>query len=427
MHESLRVNGSRLERRLEELARIGALESGGVCRLAFSPADKAGRNYVEGRMRSLGLEVRIDAIGNLMGIRPGREPGPVAVCGSHTDTVGTGGRYDGATGVLAGLEVMETLNEAGITTQRPLAVISFVNEEGARFMPDMMGSLFVRGDLGIGQARAVIGIDGTSVGSNLDDDTFPGSDDFHGFSFGSYLELHIEQGPVLESEGIQIGVVEGVQGIRWIELNLEGAAAHAGATPIEMRRDAGYVAGAIAQYARRLSLEIDAQRATVGFLSLYPNLVNVVAEQARLTVDLRNPDSARLGEAERRLHDFVEQTAALERVRVRSEKRVDVAPVVFDARIVGIVEAKARVLGVSSRRMISGAGHDAQIMAGLCPAAMIFVPSSGGISHNVREYTSAADIECGANVLLHTLLELGASNSGTDHAKFMQFNGLTSF
>ena len=402
----MKVNGARLQRSIDELAGIGALEGGGVCRLAFTASDKAARDHVASRMRALGLQVRVDGIGNLMGVHAGREQGPVVACGSHSDTVATGGRFDGAVGVLAGLEVMEALNDARVTTRRPVAVLDFVNEEGARFMPDMMGSLFVRGDLKIEEAHGIKGIDGVLLGEDLDRFGFCGGDDFGNGRIGCYLELHIEQGPVLEQEKISIGVVEGVQGIRWIAFTLRGATAHAGATPISLRRDAAYAAGEVVRCARRLSLEIEGQRATVGSLSLSPNLVNVVAEEARLTVDLRNPDSTRLQQAEDELFRFVDQIAAAERVLVEHETRVDVPPVAFDRAMVDAVDAAAHALGCSSMRMISGAGHDAQIMAQVCPAAMVFVPSRGGISHNIHEYTAPEDIERGANVLLHTLLAL---------------------
>jgi beta-ureidopropionase / N-carbamoyl-L-amino-acid hydrolase len=413
MQSKLRINGQRLQRRLDELARIGALETGGVCRLAFSKEDKDGRDYVAERMSALGLALFTDAIGNTMGVRRGREQGPAVVCGSHTDTVATGGRFDGSVGVLAGLEAVESLNEADVTTLRPLAVMNFVNEEGARFMPDMMGSLMVRGDLDIARVRGITGGDGISIGAELDRFGFAGSHDFRKSAIGCYVELHIEQGPILEQEGMDIGIVEGVQGIRWITFSLRGAAAHAGATPIQLRHDAAYVAGAIVQQARELSLSIEGQRATVGSLKLSPNLVNVVAEQALLTVDLRNPDAARLDEAEEQLYRFVSRTCAAEGVGVDHEKRVDVPPVKFDAGMVRAVEASTQSLGYSSMSMTSGAGHDAQIMASICPTAMIFVPSHAGVSHNIHEYTAPGDIERGANVLLHTLLSL-AGGAGID-------------
>ena len=406
MPMSLRVNAARLQHHLDQLARIGALTTGGVCRLAFSAEDKQGRDYVEARMRALGLAVRIDQIGNILGVRPGRSTGPLVLAGSHLDTVATGGRFDGSLGVIGALEVVDTLNDAGISTPHPIGVVAFANEEGARFMPDLMGSLVFRGDLQIGDARKRMDRDGVSVGEAIDATGYAGSDDFGDVELRAYLELHIEQGPILESTGTTIGVVEAVQGLTWISFTLTGATAHAGATPIEMRRDAGYLAAAIVQYARALSHEIPGQRATVGSLSLSPNMVNVVAEHAWLTVDLRNPDAASLALAEQRLHRFVAETAAAERVTVAHTTDVRVPPVRFDTAVIGHVQNAATALGYRSARMVSGAGHDAQILAGKFPAAMIFVPSRGGMSHNVTEFTSTDDVAAGANVLLHALLAL---------------------
>jgi len=406
MPASLRVNASRLQHHLDQLARIGALTTGGVCRLAFSEADRQGRDYIEARMRSLGLAVRIDRIGNILGTRRGTRSGPLVLTGSHVDTVGTAGRFDGSLGVIGALEVVETLNDAAVSTDHPVGVIAFANEEGARFMPDMMGSLVFRGDLQVGDARSRVDRDGVSVGEAIDRTGYAGTDDFTDVGVHAYLELHIEQGPILENANMTIGVVEAVQGLTWITFTLTGATAHAGATPIDMRRDAGYVAAAIVQYARTLSHEIESQRATVGLLSLSPNIVNVVAEHARLTVDLRNPDADRLAMAEERLHRFVAGAAAAERVTVSHTTDVRVPPVRFDPVVAGHVQDAATALGCRSMRMVSGAGHDAQILAAKFPAAMIFVPSRGGISHNVMEFTSTADLEAGANVLLHAALRL---------------------
>jgi len=400
------IDIGRLETSLKDLSRIGALRSGGVCRLAFSAEDKAARDCIETRMRDLELEVIIDRIGNIMGMRKGLEAGPVVLTGSHIDTVATGGVLDGSLGVMAALEVVATLADAGIETQRPVGVVSFVNEEGARYMPDMMGSLFFRGDLTLDDLRPVSGVDGTTLGDELVRNGLTGTADLSDLELHSFVELHIEQGPVLQRENKAIGIVEGVQGIKWIEFRIEGSTAHAGTTPTAMRRDAGYVAGATVQFVRRLAGEIEDQRATVGRLTLSPNLVNVVAEEARFTVDLRNPDAIRLRDAEEMLIRFVEEIAAAEGVVVEHHCRVDVAPVDFDRRIVELIKESTGKLGYSAQRIISGAGHDAQILAPTCPTAMIFVPSRDGISHNVREYTSAEQIEAGANVLLHTILTL---------------------
>ena len=403
----LRVNADRLAARIEALGAAGAISGGGVCRLALTAEDRAGRDLVAGWMRELGLAVTIDGIGNVVGVRQGSESGPPVMAGSHIDTVATGGRFDGNLGVLAGLEVIQTLADANIVTRRPLAVAFFTNEEGARFNPDMMGSLVYVGGLPLAQALATVGIDGESVGVCLQQIGYGGAAPCGNPRVHAYVELHIEQGPVLDSEGITIGAVEGVQGISWTEFTVQGVSNHAGTTPMRMRHDAGYVACAIAQHAREIARSLGGdQVATVGAINLSPNLVNVIANQAVFTVDLRNTDEAKLQQAERRLHAFAAETAAAEGVTLSHRTLARFEPVAFDPAVVGLVETTARRLGHSVRRLPSGAGHDAQMLARVCPAGMIFVPSVGGISHNVKEFTALPDLEAGANVLLHTLLKL---------------------
>jgi beta-ureidopropionase / N-carbamoyl-L-amino-acid hydrolase len=408
---NLRIDLDRLLGRLDRLAEIGTIEGGGVCRLALTPEDRAGRDRVLNWMRELGLEVTIDRIGNVVGVRPGRSPGPPVMTGSHIDTVRTGGRYDGNLGVLAGLEVIQTLNDAGIETEHPLAVAFFTNEEGARFAPDMMGSLVYAGGMSVDQARAVEGIDGQTVGECLDAIGYAGEAECGAPAVRAFVELHVEQGPVLEREGLTIGAVEQVQGISWTEFTIRGVSNHAGTTPMRLRNDAGYAAAAIACEVRRIARDFGGdQVGTVGMLELQPDLVNVIANHARLTVDLRNTDESRLQQAETRLAAFVEQLAGEEGVEIAARRLARFEPVDFDESVIARVEASARNLGHSVRRMPSGAGHDAQMLARVCPAGMIFVPSVGGISHNVREYTAPEDIAAGANVLLHTLLELAGAD-----------------
>jgi len=407
MTASLRIDGGRLSRRLERLGQVGALPGGGVCRLALTEADGAGRDLVVGWMRELGLEVSIDGIGNAVGIRKGREVGPPVMMGSHIDTVRTGGLYDGNLGVMAGLEVVAALDDAGVETRRPLAVAFFTNEEGARFQPDMMGSLVYTGGLSLEAALASVGIDGTKVGDDLARIGYAGATPVGRPSIHAYVELHVEQGPVLEAGGFTIGAVEGVQGISWTELTLAGQSNHAGTTPMRLRHDAGYVAASIALFARRLASEMGGdQVATVGALTLSPNLVNVIANRALMTVDLRNTDETRLAEAERRLLAHAEEAAAAEGVGLSRRTLARFRPVAFDPRLVARVEAIARDLRLSVRRLPSGAGHDAQMLASVCPACMIFVPSAGGVSHNVEEHTAPADLAAGADVLLRLVLEL---------------------
>src|SRR5215471_4853441 len=406
----LTVNGPRLLGALDELAAIGAIEGGGCARLALSDEDKAGRDLVVGWMKASGLDVHIDAIGNVIGVRAGREKLAPVMTGSHIDTVRTGGRYDGNYGVLAGLEVVRALNAANITTRRPLAVAFFTNEEGARFQPDMLGSLVYAGGLGLNQAYAASDRDGRSVGDELRRIGYLGAGKPGALRPHAFVELHIEQGPILDEEKVNIGVVESVQGISWTEYTVSGVSNHAGTTPMRLRRDAGYLAASVNVFARKLAREMGGhQVATVGALSLSPNLINVVPNRAVFTVDLRNTDEARLEESEARMAEHVAEVAQQERVHVQTRILARFEPVIFDPALVDRVERHARALGLSTRRMPSGAGHDAQMMQRICPTAMIFVPSVAGLSHNVKEHTEAADLGVGAQVLANLMLELSES------------------
>jgi N-carbamoyl-L-amino-acid hydrolase len=401
----LRIDIERLGQRIAELASIGAIEGDGVCRLALTDEDRLGRDQVCEWMRQLGMRVSIDGIGNVVAIRDGLEDVAPVMTGSHIDTVATGGRYDGTLGVLAGLEVIASLNDAGITTRRPLAVGFFTNEEGARFAPDMMGSGVHQGAFDLDEMLATRGIDNSILGEELERIGYAGAAGVDRFRVHCFLELHVEQGPVLEQEAISIGAVTGVQGISWTEYRIAGTSNHAGTTPMHLRHDAGYVAAAIAVEARRIADDMGgSQVATVGTIDLVPNLVNVIARQALVTVDLRNMDETQLQAAEHRLADFVSELAADEGVQVTQRKLARFEPVSFDDALVALVEETAVSLGFSCRRMPSGAGHDAQMFAPNSPTAMIFVPSKNGISHNVAEFTSAPEIEAGANVLLQVML-----------------------
>ena len=403
----LRLNDRRLLGALDELAGIGAIEGGGCARLALSDEDKAGRDLVAGWMKAAGLDVRIDAIGNVIGLRAGTENLAPIMTGSHIDTVRTGGRYDGNYGVLAGLEVVRALNEAKVVTRRPIAVAFFTNEEGARFQPDMMGSLVYAGGISLNEAYAATDKEGVSVGDELRRIGYLGPQKPGAFKPHAFVELHIEQGPILDEEKVQIGVVESVQGISWIEYTVTGVSNRAGTTPMRLRRDAGYLAASVNLFARKLAWDMGGnQVATVGALSLRPNLINVVPNRAVFAVDLRNTDEARLKEAEARVAAHIAEVAAAERVEVKADVLARFEPVIFDSRLVDRVEHHARALSLGTRRMPSGAGHDAQMMQRLCPTAMIFVPSVAGLSHNVKEHTEAADLAAGAQVLANLMLEL---------------------
>jgi N-carbamoyl-L-amino-acid hydrolase len=395
---------------LEALAEVGPTGDGGSCRLALTDDDAGGRELVVGWMRSLGLDLRVDRVGNVVALRAGSDPDAAPVMtGSHIDTVRTGGRYDGTLGVLAGLEVVRALDDAGHTTRRPLAVAFFTDEEGSRFAPDMLGSMVYVGGLGLEEALDVTGIDGARLGDELDRIGWAGEATVPGPAPYAFVELHIEQGPMLEEADVVIGAVTGVQGISWQEITLSGQSNHAGTTPMRLRRDPVYVAAQIVTYVRRLARETDGLRGTVGRLRLHPDLVNVVPATATLTVDLRHASEGELSLAEERLAQFVADTAVREQVSVASTRSLArFAPVGFDETVISLVEKVAARQGLSTLRMPSGAGHDAQMLARVCPTGMIFVPSRAGMSHNPAEHTDPEHLEAGTSVLLDTLVELAA-------------------
>ena len=407
----LRIDIDRLIDRLAALAEIGAIEgTHGCARLALTDEDRAGRDLVVSWMRDLGLEITIDGIGNVVGVMDGEGDGPPVMTGSHIDTVRTGGRYDGNLGVLAGLEVIETLQSAGATPARDLAVAFFTDEEGARFPPDMLGSLVYAGGMGVEEAHAIVGIDGAVLGEELDRIGYLGAAPLPGQVPHAFVELHVEQGPVLETDGVTIGAVTGVQGISWTEVTVTGQSNHAGTTPMHLRKDPGVVAVRTAAFVRELADDLGApQVATVGRMELHPNLVNVVPASATFTIDLRHTDNAVLVEAEQRTHAFLAAAAADEGCTVETRSLARFDPVAFDDRVVGTVESAAAAHGHSVMRMPSGAGHDAQMLARVCPTGMVFVPSVDGLSHNPAEYTEPADLEAGANVLLRVMLDLAAT------------------
>ena len=409
----LRIDVGRLVGRLDELGQIGRIDGPngewGNARLALTDEDRAGRDLVVAWMRDLGLTVTIDAIGNVVATRPGRRPDLAPVMsGSHIDTVGTGGRFDGNLGVLAALEVAETLEQHGIETERSFQVAFFTDEEGARFAPDMLGSLVHVGGMPLEEALDTVAVDdGARLGDELTRIGYAGPVPCPTTSVPhAFVELHIEQGPILEAEGITIGVVEGVQGISWTEIAIVGQSAHAGTTPMRLRHDPSYCAGAIATYVRDLTRRLGTdQVGTVGRIELYPNLVNVVPARAVLVVDMRNTDDRALSEAEALLATFLDDLAATEGVSITTRSLARFEPVDFDHVLVNRVEVTAQRLGYSTRRMPSGAGHDAQMLARICPTAMVFTPSVNGLSHNIAEFTETTDLEAGANVLLQVILE----------------------
>lgn len=411
--ERLRVDGARLWARLEALGEIGAVHGPngerGSARLALTAEDGAGRDLVVGWMRDLGLVVEVDAIGNVVATRAGTDPAaaPVMV-GSHIDTVRTGGWFDGNLGVLAGLEIIETLEQHGVETTHPLSVAFFTNEEGARFQPDMLGSLVFVGGMGVEEALDVRDAAGLRLGDELTDIGYAGPVPCPSAVVPhAFVELHVEQGPVLEDESITIGAVTGVQGISWTELTIIGQSAHAGTTPMRLRHDPGYVAAAIATVMREVATSMGGtQVATVGRVEFRPNLVNVVPAEVVMTLDLRNTDEMLLRDAEATVAAACDRLAAAEGVTIERRTLARFEPVEFDPAMIDLVEQTARRLGHSTLRMPSGAGHDAQMLARRCPTSMIFVPSVAGLSHNIAEFTAPADVTAGADVLLQMVLSL---------------------
>jgi beta-ureidopropionase / N-carbamoyl-L-amino-acid hydrolase len=404
------INVDRLIARINSLAEMERKDDGSCSRLALTDADRRGRDQVVRWMDEAGLTVRIDQIGNITGLRPGRSAGRPVMTGSHIDTVGNGGRYDGIYGVIAGLEVLQSLRDADQVTERPLAMTVFTNEEGVRFQPDMMGSLVYSGGLSLESALNAKATDGARVGDELERIGYAGTERCGDPVPHAFIELHIEQGPILDMEGGLLGAVENLQGISWQEVTIGGVSNHAGTTPMQLRHDAGYCAARIGVFVRDLAKRMGAsQVGTVGSVRMTPNLINVIANRAVVSVDLRNTHDALLTAAERELTVFLETLAQEEGVTIETHGLVRTQPVIFDSKVLQAIEAVAAELRLPIRRMTSGAGHDAQMMARICPTAMIFVPSVAGISHNPREFTQARHLQLGADALLHTMLRLAAN------------------
>jgi N-carbamoyl-L-amino-acid hydrolase len=389
------VNRDRLWGALAAMA-----ESGGVRRLALSDEDRAARDLLVRWLESAGCAVRVDDLGNIYGRRDGTARLPPIVMGSHLDTVPTGGRFDGALGVLGALEVVRALNDAGAATRHPLEVVSWTNEEGVRFAPAMLASGVVCGHFTVEQAYATPDANGCTFGAELRRIGYAGDASHRLAAAAAYLELHVEQGPVLERGGDQIGIVEGVEEISWSRVEIVGCAAHAGPTPTADRHDALVAASRVVLALREAAEAVPGVRGTVGRLEVTPNAVNVVPGMARLTADLRAPSA---GDLDRARAAFVEACKAVARrdgveVRVEEFWRSPATP--FAPAVIEAVSRAARGRGYSTRRLWAGAGHDAKYVAERFPAGMIFVPSADGLSHNEREWTDPDDCARGAAVLL---------------------------
>ena len=409
---NLQVNGERLWASLMELAQIGATAKGGVCRLAASDLDAQARRLFIGWCEAAGCTVTVDRIGNIFARRPGRnrELSPV-MTGSHLDTQPTGGRFDGAYGVMAGLELLRTLNDLGYETEAPIEVVAWTNEEGARFSPAMVGSGAFTGVFELDQALATADNNAPdlTLGGELQRIGFAGPEPVGGRPVAAYFEAHIEQGPILEAADLPIGVVTGAQGQRWYEITVTGQEAHAGPTPMPRRRDALVGAARMIDAVNRLGhAHAPHACATVGFVQVSPNSRNTIPGRVFFTVDFRHPEDAVLTRMDRDLREACAAAAATQQLEVEVKEFWYFPPTPFETRLVAAVRDAARAQGYAHQDIISGAGHDAVYMARVAPTAMIFVPCADGLSHNEVESATPADLAAGCNVLLHAILEHAA-------------------
>ncbi|WP_338910518.1 Zn-dependent hydrolase [Mycetohabitans rhizoxinica] len=404
---ALKVNGKRLWDSLIEMARIGATPRGGVCRLALTDLDKQARDLIVDWAKAAGCTVSVDRMGNVFMRRAGRDDTlPPVVTGSHADSQPTGGRFDGIYGVLGGLEVIRALNDHGIVTERPIETVIWTNEEGSRFAPAMVASGVFAGVFSLEYGLSRKDVDGKTIGDELSRIGYAGEQPCGGRPIHAAFELHIEQGPILESENKTIGVVTDAQGQRWYEIVLAGQEAHAGPTPMPRRRDALLGASRVVQLVNEIGLRhAPLACATVGMMQVHPNSRNVIPGRVLFTVDFRHPSDDVLARMDAELREGIAQLADAGRLDAQVEQIFYYAPVPFDATCVRSVRAAAERFGYSHRDIVSGAGHDACYLAQVTPTSMVFVPCIDGISHNEVEDAKPEWIEAGANVLLHAMLE----------------------
>jgi len=408
MKSSMRINGERLLAHLTEMAQIGATAKGGVCRVALSDEDKAGRDLFIEWCQGAGCVVTVDQMGNIFARSTGLEEDLLPVLtGSHLDSQPTGGKYDGVYGVLAALEVIKTLNDAGVKTQLPIEIVSWTNEEGARFAPGLTGSGVFSGEFDLEHTLSITDNDGYTIGEELQRIGYAGTTPVGEQKFSSAVEIHIEQGPVLEAEEKTIGVVSGVQGMRWYDLVFVGQEAHAGTTPMERRRDPAAGAARVMQRIYALNEKLAPHgRATFGDFKVEPGSRNTVPGRLIVTLDFRHPNSSILDEADREIRSIMEAECQTLGIEGLVEEIWHMPPVTFAPQCIKAVQNAADLLGYRSKVMISGAGHDAMYLSSVAPTGMIFVPCKDGLSHNELEHTEPEDLIAGGNVLLHTILDL---------------------
>jgi beta-ureidopropionase / N-carbamoyl-L-amino-acid hydrolase len=403
----MRIDRKRLEQSIDELGKIGETPRGGLTRVALTDEDRHGRDLMVRWMREAGLRVTVDQMGNIFGERAGAEPLPPVMIGSHIDSVPTGGKYDGQLGVLCGLETIRALDQRRIRTRHPVTLAIFTNEEGARFQPAMIASGVMAGKIALEDAYNARDKDGLRLVDELERIGYLGAEPCVPRPFRAYLELHIEQGPVLEEEGLAVGIVDGIVAISWSRLTLHGVQDHAGPTPMRIRHDALVAAADVVAGVRRLARELGGDLVTtVGNLTVQPNIVNAIPGRVTLSIDMRDPRSETLDVARGRLDAMVKDACTREGVRYELEHYWRVPYTPFAPDVVTAIERAATASGARHRHLLSGAGHDAQYMAAIGPAGMIFVPSRDGRSHCEEEFTPMDDIEHGATTLFLAALDL---------------------
>lgn len=413
MNRKIRVNGDRLLDRLATMAKIGEKPRGGVCRVALSDEDKIGRDLFVEWCRAAGCDVRIDRVGNIFARRRGLQDGLLPVLtGSHLDSQPTGGKFDGVYGVLAALEVIETLDDAGIETQHPVEIVSWTNEEGARFAPGLTGSGVYTGHLGLERMLGTIDKQGLKFDDELQRIGYAGEIQPGDQSFAAAIEIHIEQGPILEADNKVIGIVSGVQGMRWYDLVFTGQEAHAGTTPMERRRDP--VAGAVRLLSQIYALNekhAPHGRATFGDFKVEPGSRNTVPGRLICSLDFRHPDSSVLEEVDREIRSMMRRECQEVGIEGQIDEIWSMPPVEFSPQCRSAIQRAVDMLGYPAMEMISGAGHDAMYLSSITPTGMIFIPCRDGLSHNELEYAEPEHLVAGGNVLLHTILDLANPQS----------------
>lgn len=405
---TIKINGERLWDSLMQMAEIGATPRGGCNRQALTDLDRQGRDLFCDWARDAGCTVRVDQMGNLFIHRAGKdESAPVVMTGSHLDTQPTGGKYDGVYGVLAGLEVIRTLNDEGIETQVPVEVAVWTNEEGARFSPAMVGSGVWCGEFSLEYGHGRSDKEGKTIGEELSRIGYLGEVACSPHAVKGCFEVHIEQGPILEEESLQVGVVTGVQGMNWYDLTYTGSPVHAGPTPMSMRRDPFMgIHRLVSRLYEIVGEYAPASRVTFGDIKAIPGARNTVPEQVVLTVDLRHPDQATLDEIDTRFRALAQEIADECNLESDIHEEWRSPAVVFDTDCVAAVDAAVKALGYPHRKMSSGAGHDSVYVSKVVPASMIFIPCKDGISHNEAESAKPEDVEAGCNVLANAMLAL---------------------